>query len=184
MDQTDALTDSELLVAARCDAAAFAVFYGRHERRVLAYLVRRVGSAEVAADVCAEVFATVLAQCRSAAVVAEVPVAWLFGIANHKLADGMRQRQVEDRARVRLQMRALELTRGQVADIETLAAEDQARSLLDGLSAEQRTAVLAHVIDERTYSEIASQLRCSEAVVRKRVSSGLAALRANWDEGR
>jgi RNA polymerase sigma factor (sigma-70 family) len=181
MERLEALSDGELLVAARADADAFGVFYGRHERRLLAYLVRRVGSAEVAADLAAEVFATVLAGCRSGAVVAEVPVAWLVGVANHKLADSMRRRQVEDRGRLRLQMRAIELTRGQIAAIETLAAEDQARWLLEGLSDEQRQAVSAHVIDERTYAEIAGELRCSEAVVRKRVSRGLAALRASLE---
>jgi DNA-directed RNA polymerase specialized sigma24 family protein len=38
------------------------------------------------------------------------------------------------------------------------------------------------VVDERGYPEIARDLRCSEAVVRRRVSRGLAALRDQVEE--
>jgi RNA polymerase sigma factor (sigma-70 family) len=109
-------------------------------------------------------------------------VAWLFGVANHKFADSVRSSQVDDRARRRLEMRAIELTRGQLSEVELLAHEDGAACLLDGLSADQRQAVLAHVIHERDYREIAQDLRCSESVVRKRVSRGLARLRVRLRE--
>ena len=44
----------------------------------------------------------------------------------------------------------------------------------------------ARVIDELDYDEIATALSCSELVVRKRVSRGLAQLRKNprWKEAR
>ena len=44
-------------------------------------------------------------------------------------------------------------------------------------AAEQRHAIEARVIGERNYTDIAGELHCSEAVVRKRVSRGLRALR-------
>jgi RNA polymerase sigma-70 factor (ECF subfamily) len=53
--------------------------------------------------------------------------------------------------------------------------------LLDGLPAEQRDAVRERVLEERDYPEIAARLRCSEQVVRKRVSRGLTALRARME---
>ncbi len=81
-------------------------------------------------------------------------------------------------------MRAVELTRGQLSEIERLAHADEARYLLDGLSIDQREAVLAHVVNERDYHEIARDLECSESVVRKRVSRGLAELRLRLQEGR
>jgi RNA polymerase sigma factor (sigma-70 family) len=177
MEKWQTTPDHELLEASRRDAAAFGVFYERHERRLLAYLLHRTGSGELAADLCAEVFATLLEACRAGRPLPGVPVAWLFGVANHKFADSVRRRQVDDRARARLQRRAIELTRGQLCEIERLTQEDGARALLDGLSADQREAVLAHVIHEHAYPQIAQDLCCSEAVVRKRVSRGLAALR-------
>ncbi len=183
MERFRKVDDRGLLDAARTEAAAFGAFYARHERRLLAYLVRRTGSSELAADLCAESFAVVLDVCRRRGPLPDVPVAWLFGVANHKLADSARSRQVDDRARRRLQMRAVEFTRGQLSEIEVLADLDQAACLLAGLSTEQREAVLAHVVEDRDYAEIADHLRCSESVVRKRVSRGLAALRVRLQEG-
>jgi RNA polymerase sigma-70 factor (ECF subfamily) len=182
MERWRELDDRGLLVASRADAEAFGVFYARHERRLLAYLMRRTGSGELAADLCAESFAVVLEVCRRGGPLPDVPVAWLFGVANHKLADSARSSQVDDRARRRLEMRTVELTRGQLTEVELLAALDQATCLLAGLSTEQRQAVLAHVVEDRDYAEIASGLRCSESVVRKRVSRGLATLRVQLRE--
>jgi DNA-directed RNA polymerase specialized sigma24 family protein len=51
-------------------------------------------------------------------------------------------------------------------------------TLVEGLPNDERDAVTARVIDERAYSEIAVGMRCSELVVRKRVSRGLGRLRA------
>ena len=50
MEGRDARTDGELLVATAGDPEAFAVFYRRHVRGVLAFFRRRVGSPEVAYD--------------------------------------------------------------------------------------------------------------------------------------
>ena len=177
MARWDTVGDDALLRASRVDAAAFGAFYARHERRLLAFLVRRTGSGELAADLCAEVFAATLELCRSGRALPELPVAWLFGVASNKLADSARSSRVDDRARRRLEMRAVELTRGQLSEIERLWHEDEAASLLEGLSVDQREAVLAHVVNERDYREIARDLQCSESVVRKRVSRGLALLR-------
>jgi RNA polymerase sigma-70 factor (ECF subfamily) len=173
-----AADDRELLRATCRDPQAFGVFYERHERRLLYYLVRRTRRGELAADLSAEVFAVALEACRSGGEVPQSPVAWLFGIAAHKLADSVRSARVDDRARRRLEMRSIALSRGQLSDIERLAHEDEAVALLSELSPEQREAVLARVVDDRGYAEIARELRCSESVVRKRVSRGLAALRA------
>jgi RNA polymerase sigma-70 factor (ECF subfamily) len=184
MGRWHAADDEALLRASRDEAAAFGVFYARHERRLLGYLVRRTASGELAADLCAEVFAVALEVCRRGGSPPEVPVAWLFGVANHKLADSVRRSHVDDRARRRLEMRAVELKRGQLSEIEMLAHDDQAEYLLEGLSAEQREAVLAHVVHERGYREIARDLQCSESVIRKRVSRGLAMLRVRLQEGK
>ena len=48
---------------------------------------------------------------------------------------------------------------------------------LSDLPDDQREAVRRRVLDEADYPTIASELECSEDVVRQRVSRGLAALR-------
>jgi hypothetical protein len=60
----DPRDDDELLLAtATGDGGAFAVFYGRHLAPVLAFLARRVGSEDVAADLAGETFAAALLGC-------------------------------------------------------------------------------------------------------------------------
>jgi RNA polymerase sigma factor (sigma-70 family) len=168
-------SDEELLQASRREPAAFGVFYGRHEERVLRYFLGRVGDAEVAADLTAETFAAALAGSHRFRLRKGHAVAWLFGIAHNTLAASKRRGQVEARARRRIGMPTLVLTDELVERIEALSGP--ALELLEDLPANQQQALRARVVDEREYAEIAKDLRCSEAVVRKRVSRGLAALR-------
>lgn len=68
------------------------------------------------------------------------------------------------------------LTEAGIERIERLGGRP-VLTLLDELPAEQREAVRARVLDERTYPEIAAELRCSESVVRQRVSRGVRTMR-------
>jgi RNA polymerase sigma factor (sigma-70 family) len=93
------------------------------------------------------------------------------------LLRSIKRRRVEDRARRKLAMPALPLSDALLDRIERLAADDQVEQLLARLTPEQADAIRARVIEEEPYPEIAAQVRCSESVVRQRVSRGLAALR-------
>jgi RNA polymerase sigma factor (sigma-70 family) len=177
----DRAPDEELLGAARREPAAFGAFYRRYEERVLRYFLSRVGDAEVAADLAAETFAAALVSApRFRRRRPEPAVAWLFGIARNTLAMSRRRGRVEARARRRLGMPELVLTDEVVERIERIGGE--ALELVDGLPPDQREAVRARVVDERDYADIAKDLRCSEAVVRKRVSRGLAAMKERMEE--
>ncbi len=180
-------SDRELLSAvAGIDRDAFTAFYRRHLRVVLAFLLRETRDPELSADLTAEVFATVMLAARRYEPEHETAVAWLIGIARNVLAASRRKRRVQDRARQRLRFEPLDL---HDADLErVLAIADQGRGdlerLVHSLPADERDAVRARVVDERSYAEIATELRCSELVVRKRVSRGLGRLRAQTEEPR
>jgi RNA polymerase sigma-70 factor (ECF subfamily) len=109
--------------------------------------------------------------------------AWLFGIANHKLADSARRRRIDNRARRKLGVPHIEFEDADLARAEELADLDLAgrrlELLVDDLPAGEREAVLSRVVRERTYLEVAGELGISEAAARKRVSRGLARL-ASW----
>lgn len=167
-------SDEDLLSAT--DGASFEVFYRRHAERMLGYFVRRTRDAELAADLTAETFAAALMSRRRYRADMGNATTWLFGIASKKLVDAQRRGYAERRARRRLGMQRLELTDDDIARIESFAGIE-AGNLIEVLLPDQRVAVQAHVVDERDYAEIASDLNVSEAVVRKRVSRGLAALR-------
>jgi RNA polymerase sigma-70 factor (ECF subfamily) len=173
--------DDELLAERRPGAAgaAFATFYARHERAVLAYFRRRVASPELAADLTAETFAQALvSRGRYRPQPDGSAVAWLFGIAVHVLGRSVRRGVVEDSGRRRLGIDAAGVGDVQLAEIDSLGGDAAARASLDSLPVDQQEAIWARIVDERDYPEIAADLRCSEAVVRKRVSRGLAALRS------
>ena len=167
-------SDEDLLSAR--DGATFELFYRRYADRMLGYFVRRTHDAELAADLTAETFAAALTSRRRYRTDAGNASAWLFGIASKKLIDAQRRGYAERRAQRRLGMERIALTDEDVARIESLE-NDEAGTLIDVLVPDQRFAVQAHVVEERDYAEIAHDLNVSEAVVRKRVSRGLAALR-------
>ena len=164
-------TDEELLSAP--DARSFEEFYLRNVDMVLGYFARRTGDAELAADLASETFAAVLAGRRRYKPRKGAAAAWLFGIASRKLADAQRKGFAERRMCRRLGMERIDLTDADIAHIESLGES----ALLEDLPVDQAIAVRAHVIDERPYGEIAGELHTSEAVVRKRVSRGLATAR-------
>jgi RNA polymerase sigma factor (sigma-70 family) len=173
----DPRTDEELVAAVRREPEAFGVFYRRHVSALLGYFLRRTRQAGLAADLTAETFAAALAARRRYRPQKGAANAWLYGIALKKLADAQRRGYAERRARRRLGMERLDLRDDDIARIEQLGDADHATLLVDELAPEQSQAIVAHVVDERSYHEIAAELDTSEAVVRKRVSRGLATVR-------
>jgi RNA polymerase sigma-70 factor (ECF subfamily) len=69
----------------------------------------------------------------------------------------------------------------EVEEVAIAAADDLVEDWLAQLPTDQRAAVRARVLEERSYREIASELDCSEAVVRQRVSRGLSLLRGEME---
>lgn len=182
MNMLDLCTDAELLERTAEDPQAFVAFYRRHERLVFGYLRSRRLDAELVADLAAEVFVSVLEDARSFDVkrargTSAIP--WILGIARNRLSVSIRRGVVEAGARQRLGCEPLPLEDESLARIEELSSVDpRLDGELDELPEDLRQAVIARVLDERTYPDIAAELRCSELVVRKRVSRGLSRLRA------
>ena len=172
-------SDSELLLATRTSPEPFGVFYERHFAAVFAFFRRRVPGAEEAFDLAAETFAAALGSVSRYQPGPEPAQAWLFAIARHKLSEAVRTNRIQDEARRALAMEPILLDDEAIEILERIAS-GPALELLVVLPDEQREAIQAHHLDERAYPEIAAELRCSESVVRKRVSRGLAALRAGF----
>ena len=173
-----AATD-EALLGAR-DAASFAAFYHRYAETVLGFFSRRTRDAELAADLTAETFAAALAGPAALPAARPAPAsAWLFGIAMHKLADAQRRGYAERRAvpaagdgapRARRRGHRAYRRAGRERPRERPAGAAGRRPAGRDPGARGRRAVL------RATSRHEEQV--SEAVVRKRVSRGLAAVRA------
>jgi RNA polymerase sigma factor (sigma-70 family) len=183
-DQRELPNDAELLsaIAAR-DGQAFTVFYRRYLPIALAYLMRETRDPELSADLAAEVFSAVMLSAARYRPQGASAAPWVLGIARNKLLMSLRKGRIEARARQRLGFDPAAL---EDADLDRVAAvaqtgAGQLAALVERLPQQERQAVLSRVVEERSYQEIAAELRCSEMVVRKRVSRGLARLRAQMD---
>lgn len=174
------LSDARLLEATRTgDADAFGVFFARHSENVLRFVRRRVGSADLAADLTAETFTAALISVHRGHA-GEVPdgATWLFGIARHKIVDSYRAGRSQDQARQQLRLERVVPNDADLGAIDRLAGVGApVHAALEQLRPEEREAILERVVLERDYSQIAEHLASSQALVRKRVSRGLARLR-------
>ena len=173
-------TDEQLLRAARSDPDAFAAFYRRWERPVLAWMQRSCREPELAADLTAETFATALVHVRRGRPGTEP--GWIWSIARSRLYDAHRRGKVADRARVRLGMQRLVVDDEAARIVEGLDLTAELARALDALDPAQREAVRARVLDDESYAEIATRLQLSPHAVRKRVSRGLATMRHNLED--
>ena len=177
--------DDELLVRyAHGDPEAFVAFYRRHLPAVLSFFLQRTGDRELTADLSAEVFAAALIAADRYRPGERPALAWLYGIAAHKLVDSRRRHRVRDDARRRLGLEPLYADDDDLARVESMAADESAalNRALQHLPAAHRDAVLARVVEEKPYAEIAADMRCSALLVRQRVSRALRTLRSDLEE--
>jgi RNA polymerase sigma factor (sigma-70 family) len=180
---TGEVSDGELLAASDTRPDAFAAFYDRYETAVVGYFTRRTGDPEVAADLTAEVFAAALGAAHRYRPEAPSAAGWLFTIARNTLSNSLRRGRVEAKARRRIGIsEAVSFGGEELERVESAASADGwVIELLEQLPAEQREAVRARILEERSYPDIAGELQTSELVVRKRVSRGLSTLRAELE---
>jgi RNA polymerase sigma-70 factor (ECF subfamily) len=168
---------------ARGDDAAFAAIYRRYLPLVLRWCLRETGNRELAADLSAEVFAAALTAARRYRPDKGSVAAWLLGIARNKLRESRRRRRVEASARRRLGVQPAAMTDADLERVEELASLDgEILECVAGLPEHQRQALLSRIVQERSYDEIATELRCSELAVRQQVSRGLRVLRSRMEE--
>jgi RNA polymerase sigma factor (sigma-70 family) len=187
MSERDDRSDAALLAAAGTDPEAFGVFYRRHERSVLAFVGRLAGSAELGADVMAETFAVAFEIRQRFEPARGDARSWLFGIAHNILRSSWRRGRVEATARHRLGMEQLAFSEDQLSAFDQVIASDGHATVeqwLRTLPRQQRDALRLRVLEDRPYGSIAVDLECSEAVVRQRVSRGLATLREQIGKNR
>jgi RNA polymerase sigma factor (sigma-70 family) len=179
-------SDEHLLRGADMDPDGFGVFYSRHERAVLGFFMRATRRAELALDLAAETFARAFESRDSFDPERGNAAGWLFGIARHVLSASLKRGRVEASARGRLGMAALTVDERLIVAVEEAVvgrSDELVDAWLDQLPADQRSAVRARVLEERSYRDIAGELECSEAVVRQRVSRGLSSLRRELGGG-
>ncbi len=173
----DERTDSELLIASRGDAEAFTELYRRHAEDLLRYFARRTLDPETAAELTSETFAEAFASRMSYVDEGVNGVAWIYGIARHRLGRFFRSGRVDASARRKLGMPERDLPQEDYERIEDLIDFAPIRAALiealARLNPAQRDAMQLRVVEGLAYPEVAKRLACSEDNARQRVSRGL-----------
>ena len=132
--------------------AALLAMYDRALPQVYGYCRARAGNEAVAEDLTAETFlAAVQAIQRDA--IPDLTVAWLVGVARHKLVDYWRRHAREERS-----LRLLPGENDAVDDIEERFERTRAREVLDELGAHHRAALTLRYLDGLSVPEVAHHI--------------------------
>jgi RNA polymerase sigma factor (sigma-70 family) len=176
----DEMTDEELLACG--SAEGFGLLYERRVALVRGYLRHRIGPhPDVALDLVAETFARALEHRGQFDPARGSAVGWLLGIAHHLWRDAVRRGRVADESRRRLGLERIAVDDEQLDLIERESQSALQRALAE-LPLGQREAIEQRIIAEEPYGAIAERIGCSEQVLRKRVSRGLATLKRSTQE--
>jgi RNA polymerase sigma-70 factor, ECF subfamily len=146
----------ELQVALESDAA-FESWYRRTLPRVYSYLLPRCANDEALAEELTQQTFIAAIERRSRYDGRSDTVTWLLGISRHKLADYFRMREREERRRMRLEIRQIELGHGEVQK----AGLDDRPAIADAFSSlptAQRAVLVFVVLDDLTVAEAARLL--------------------------
>lgn len=117
----------------------------RHEDGVLAYFLRRTGSAELAWELSAETWAAARIDLDRRWDAGSPPPAWVFAIARETLGQALRAGRVPDRARRRSGAGPVVLTEAGARWVRDVATEESLAALVEGLEPALREAVMAPV---------------------------------------
>ena len=171
-------------VPVRLDPDSFRAFYDDALPRVYGYFLHRCGgSAAVAEDLTQDTFLAAVAELKKNRPV-RTPVAWIYGIARHKLLDHYRRQERSERtARAALEAEADAHERELVVD-DTNEARERAIAALAAVAAAQRAALVLCYIDGFSVPEAAELLGRSVEAVESLLARGRRAFKRNYLEER
>jgi RNA polymerase sigma-70 factor (ECF subfamily) len=156
--------------------------YRRALPQVYGYLLPRCGSAVVAEDLTAETFMAAVVAAREQGR-REVEVAWLVGVARHKLVDHWRRAAREQRL-LAAEAAAAEAAATEVEDPWQGHVDAEAvHAALSRLSGSQRAALTLRYLDGLPVAEVAQHLERSLHATETLLVRARAALRRIYQEG-
>jgi RNA polymerase sigma-70 factor (ECF subfamily) len=172
----------EGLVSAQATAsgggpASLLALYDDALPQVYGYLVHRCGDATVAEDLTSETFMAAVAAVSRHDAPVDVTVAWLIGVARHKLVDHWRAREREERK--------LALVGGpeDVDDWDERIEVARAQEVLARLGAHHRSALTLRYLDGLPVRDVAAYLGRTVHATEALLVRARAAFRRAYTEG-
>ena len=151
--------------------------YGRALPQVYGYLLPRCGSVAVAEDLTADTFMAAITATRQGTV-SEVNVAWLIGVARHKLVDHWRHAARDQRNLAVAEQMSDGLEDPWEEHLDTAVMH----AALARVSAHQRAALTLRYLDGLSVSEVAEHLDRSVHATETLLVRARAALRRTYRE--
>jgi RNA polymerase sigma-70 factor (ECF subfamily) len=152
------------------DPRALRAFYDDALPRVYGYFLHRCGgSVQVAEDLTQETFVAAVSELKKGRRVA-TPIAWIYGIARHKLLDHYRR---EQRAERELELAPESQEAGEEMVVADQAeARERAAAALGAVAASQRAALVLCYLDGYSIAEAARLLGKSAEAVESLLARG------------
>jgi RNA polymerase sigma-70 factor, ECF subfamily len=157
---------------------ALLALYDRALPEVYGYLLARCGSASVAEDLTSETFLAAVDAVNRARV-PDLSVAWLIGVARHKLVDHWRRKERESKA-----LHAVTddpAVEPEVDDWEVQLDGLLAREVLASLGAHHRSALTLRYLDGLPVREVAGHLGRTEGATEVLLVRARAAFRNQYE---
>jgi RNA polymerase sigma-70 factor (ECF subfamily) len=159
---------------------AFRAFYEEALPRVYGYFIHRCGgSVQVAEDLTQETFLAAVAELKKGKQV-RTPIAWIYGIARHKLLDHFRAQERLERG-LTLAEQADELEDELLVPDEEEARE-RATAALASVAASQRAALVLCYVDGFSVREAAAILGKGDEAVESLLARGRASFKRAYLE--
>ncbi len=159
------------------DRSRLVTLYDSSMPEVYGYLASRCGSASVAEDLTSETFLAA-ADAVERGTVPDLTIAWLIGVARHKLVDHWRRREREDRLLTAVESEPTADDDPWDAQLDLLVAH----RVLDRLGAHHRGALTLRYLDGLTVRQVAEALERTEGATEVLLVRARKAFRAIYDD--
>ena len=160
--------------------AAFSDFYAETLPHVYGYFIHRCGgSRAVAEDLTQEKFMSAVRQIKGQGTRPDSPIAWVLGIARHKLIDHYRRQAREQR---RLEAVAGEASVDEWIEWDDNASRERAVAALGDVAELQRAALVLRYMDGLSVPEVARSLGKSVHATESLLARGRARFKQAYEE--
>lgn len=151
--------------------------HGDELRRLLLGILR---DPQQASDVLQATFAKVLVQGHTSH--EETRKAWLFRVAYHEALAWLRRRNVGDKVLKQVAWSQNNVTESSESNVLRGEIVDQVRDAIELLPAQQRQVLRMRIYEEKTFAEIAEELRIPLGTALGRMRSAMEKLRTSLNE--
>lgn len=159
-------TDETTLVqrARRMEGAAISALYRRHVQAIYRYIYHRVGDAQIAEDLTAEVFVRAIEGLPNYQPRGIPFAAWLYRIAQARIADHFRQKQRTGTIGIEGDLPSGEDS--PLAVVERSFRQERLREAINQLTPDQQHVIILKFVEDLSNSEVAQILGKTEGAVK------------------